>query len=406
MRLPDISDALPPFDEEVIEVEMSPELKDAYCNFEIELYSALKKALARGDNSLLGAFINSLLGYPDGARRGEIVIHPHKDEVIASAPPIEAAILPKENELLAILENEVSNGRKCMVCLEHTGTRDLIPDLMERIAGIGLKPFALRSKTVKIDKREAWVKEKMQSGNFDVMITNPNLIKTGLDLLEFPTIIFFQTGYSIYTLRQASRRSWRIGQKKPVKVFYLAYARTMQATALSLMATKLETALAIEGDLSDKGLTVLAEGSNSMLIEMARSLVNKQDIKPVGNVWQDYKKKEFACDSFIGIDQVETETTTTTITKGNRSATITHKWVIRGKVYPKNGYAVGYVDKKHKFIFKNNRVLFNGLAVGDYNKKGLGQINNKAIQLVAAKTNNCYLLVELPEPNRIESVTL
>ena len=406
MRLPDISNALPPFDEEVIEVEMSPELKEAYCNFEIELYGALKKALARGDNSLLGAFINSLLGYPDGARRGEIVIHPHKDEVIASAPPIEAAILPKENELLAILENEVSNGRKCMVCLEHTGTRDLIPDLMERIAGIGLKPFALRSKTVKIDKREAWVKEKMQSGNFDVMITNPNLIKTGLDLLEFPTIIFFQTGYSIYTLRQASRRSWRIGQKKPVKVFYMAYARTMQATALSLMATKLETALAIEGDLSDKGLTVLAEGSNSMLIEMARSLVNKQDIKPVGNVWQDYKKKEFACDSFIGIDQVETETTTTTITKGNRSATITHKWVIRGKVYPKNGYAVGYVDKKHKFIFKNNRVLFNGLAVGDYNKKGLGQINNKAIQLVAAKTNNCYLLVELPEPNRIESVTL
>ena len=75
----------------------------------------------------------------------------------------------------------------------------------------------------------------------------------------------------------------------------------------------------------------------------------------------------------------------------------THKRVIRGKVYPKNGYAVGYVDKKYKFIFKNNQVLFNGRAVGDYNKKGLGQINNKAIQLVAAKSNNCYLLVELPE---------
>ena len=403
MRLADISNTLPSFDEEVIEVEMTPDLKEAYRTFEVELYDALKKALARGDNSLLGAFINSLLGYPDGARRGEIVIHPHKDEVVASAPPIEAAILPKESELLEILKKEISNGRKCMVCLEHTGTRDLIPDLMERLEGIGLKPFALRSKTVKVDKREAWVKEKTQSGSFDVMITNPNLIKTGLDLLEFPTIIFFQTGYSIYTLRQASRRSWRIGQKQPVKVFYMAYAKTMQATALSLIATKLETALAIEGDLSDKGLTVLAEGTNSMLIEMARSLVSKQEIKPVGDVWQNYKKKEFAIDSFIGIDQIETETTTTILTRGDKSATITHKRVIRGKVYPKNGYAVGYVDKKHKFIFKNNQVLFNGQAVGDYNKKGIGQINNKAIQLVAAKSNNCYLLVELSESDQERS---
>jgi hypothetical protein len=37
-------------------------------------------------------------------------------------------------------------------------------------------------------------------------------IPHNLDLLNFPTIFFVQTGYSIYTLQQASRRSWRIGQ--------------------------------------------------------------------------------------------------------------------------------------------------------------------------------------------------
>ena len=47
-----------------------------------------------------------------------------------------------------------------------------------------------------------------------VCICHPKLVQTGLDLLEFPTIFFVQTGYSIYTLRQASRRSWRIGQKR------------------------------------------------------------------------------------------------------------------------------------------------------------------------------------------------
>ena len=44
-----------------------------------------------------------------------------------------------------------------------------------------------------------------------------------MDLLEFPTILFYETGYSTYVLRQASRRSWRIGQKRPVRVrfFYI-----------------------------------------------------------------------------------------------------------------------------------------------------------------------------------------
>jgi hypothetical protein len=32
------------------------------------------------------------------------------------------------------------------------------------------------------------------------------VVKTGLDLYEFPKVIFYETGYSIYTLRQASRR--------------------------------------------------------------------------------------------------------------------------------------------------------------------------------------------------------
>ena len=32
----------------------------------------------------------------------------------------------------------------------------------------------------------------------DVVITNPELVKTGLDLLEFPTIVFMQSGFNVY----------------------------------------------------------------------------------------------------------------------------------------------------------------------------------------------------------------
>ncbi|MFZ2919231.1 MAG: hypothetical protein WA017_02290, partial [Desulfosalsimonadaceae bacterium] len=244
--------------------------------------------------------------------------------------------------------------------------------------------------------REEWVKSKLESGEYSVMITNPNLIKTGLDLLEFPTIIFFQTGYSIFTLRQASRRSWRIGQDQPVRVFYLFYAKTMQSVALSLIATKMETALAIEGDLSDRGLTALAEGANSMLIEMARVLTGEQAVADVSDTWKRYKKKELVSDSFLGDDVIEAEVSTTTFTNSDHSTNITYDKIVRGKVFPRKGYAVAIVDK-HKFFFKAGRISFNGKPCGNYDKKGMGTINNKTIQIMKAEQSesDCYVLVEI-----------
>jgi len=394
MRLSDVSDALPPYDEKVVEVSMTDEQSEAYKGLETDLYAEARQALARGDHSLLGALINSLLAYPDGARRGETVFHPHRGDLIAEAPQINDRILPKEAELLDILDNELSEGRRCLICLEHTGTRDLIPDLENRILERGHSPLILRSNTVSVEKREAWVKDKMSSGEYNVMIANPNLIKTGLDLIEFPTLIFFQTGYSIYTLRQASRRSWRIGQDMPVRVYYMSYGETMQSVALSLIATKLETALAIEGDLSDRGLTCLAEGSNSMLIEMARSLMNGGETQPVSDAWKSYRKTEITSDSFLGDDVPEKETITTHISRSDRSATVTYERVIRGRIYPRKDHAVAYVNG-NKFFFRKGTIIYCDKPVGKYGKDGMGNINKKPIQIVKVPKDNKYILVEL-----------
>lgn len=60
-----------------------------------------------------------------------------------------------------------------------------------------------------------------------------------LNLLEFPTIIFMQSGFNVYTMLQAARRSWRIGQKHDVRVIILGYAGTSQMECLRLMAKKI-----------------------------------------------------------------------------------------------------------------------------------------------------------------------
>jgi len=257
---------LPEYEEIIVPVALEPDQqKPEYAQLSHDLINATSAALARGDMRLMGKMIQSLLAYPDGCRNGErITLEIAGNEtVVASAPGLEIDLLPKEEKLLEIIAAEKKQGRKVAIFLEHTGTRDLIPVLEEKLQKNDIKPLVLRSQSVKPENREDWLKKQVQTGLYDCLICNPNLVKTGLDLLEFPTIIFFQCGYSVFTLRQASRRSWRIGQDQPVRVFFMAYSKTMQEKALSLMAQKMETSLAVEGELSDKGLAALSESEIS-----------------------------------------------------------------------------------------------------------------------------------------------
>jgi hypothetical protein len=155
--------------------------------------------------------LQSLLAYPDGCRFAEQVFLERGgvEELIASAPALEINLLPKEERLLEILAAERKLGRKTAVFLEHTGSRDLLPTLVEKLISHGFSPLVLRGQAVKPENREDWLQEHLETGQYDCLLCNPNLVKTGLDLLDFPTIVFFQCGYSVFTLRQASRRSWR-----------------------------------------------------------------------------------------------------------------------------------------------------------------------------------------------------
>jgi hypothetical protein len=92
-------------------------------------------------------------------------------------------------------------------------------------------------------------------------------------LLEFPTIVFLQSGYNVYSLQQAARRSWRIGQKQPVRVIYLGYANSSQMTCLGLMARKIMVSQSTSGDVPESGLDVLNQDGDSVEVALARQLV-------------------------------------------------------------------------------------------------------------------------------------
>ena len=107
----------------------------------------------------------------------------------------------------------------------------------------------------------------------DVFVCHPRLVQIGLDLVDFPTIVWFEADYSVYTMRQASRRSWRIGQTQPVQVVFMAYRNTLQADALNLVAKKLQSSLAVEGELPEDGLAAYGDDGDDLMLALARKIV-------------------------------------------------------------------------------------------------------------------------------------
>jgi SNF2 family DNA or RNA helicase len=283
INLEDISADLPPISEDVVRIQMDDELQEGYGDLEARLSSAVKSALTKGSKALLGTYLNTLLAYPDRPFGNEPVVYPGTNEVIAVPQNLpEDRIYNKEKELIDLVKKEVSQNRKVFTYCQYTGVKDITSRLQELFYNEGIEADVLRY-TVKPEKREEWINDRVKSG-VQVVIANPKLVQTGLDLYDFPAMIFYQTGYSIFNLRQASRRSWRIGQDKDVKIRYLFYGDTLQEKAMQLMGSKLKASLAIEGKFSEEGLLAMTAGE-AMTTAMAKALAEGLDVEGVERVW-------------------------------------------------------------------------------------------------------------------------
>lgn len=284
VRLSDVAAGLPPYGEEVRLVGLDEtglldglSQASAYRQLASQLEDAVRQALAMGSKRLLGAYVQALLAYPDACTKGEHVVDPASDCVIASAPPLpEDHRYPKEQALLDLVEAEKTQGRRVLVYVMHTASRDITARLEAVLSEVGHRVACLKADTVSPDRREEWVANRVKEG-IDVLLVHPRLVQTGLDLVDFPALVWYEVEYSVYTMRQASRRSWRIGQRRPVRVVYLAYRGTLQARALALVAKKLQASLAIEGELPEDGLASFGDNGQNLMLALARSLTLSTD---------------------------------------------------------------------------------------------------------------------------------
>ena len=281
LRLADVASELPPYEEQIQVASMDTEegihglsQASAYGKLSTDLKRALLQAIERGSQRLLSTYLQALLAYPEGCARGESVFDPDTGDLIVQLPPLDAErVYPKEQQLIDLVAAERLAGRRVLVYATHTGTRDITGRLETLLTRHGFRTAVMKADRVQPKQREAWVAKRVEEG-IDVLICHPRLVQTGLDLIAFATICWYETDYSVYTMRQASRRSWRIGQHRPVKVVFMAYRHTLQADALKLVAQKLQSSLAVEGDLPEDGLAAYGDTGEDLMMALARKLVS------------------------------------------------------------------------------------------------------------------------------------
>ena len=270
LSLSDMGKDLPDYEEIPVPLEMPEQVRENYKRAERVLQKVLKED-RKTANKLLSTYMNLLTVYPDQPYDQPEIVHPINGNVILT--PANAAcfddILPKEEKVLEIVRDKAAAGGRVLVYTSWTRT-DSQQKLLKLLTQAGYRTEILAT-TVPPNKREEWVEKRVRSG-LQVLITNQKCVETGLDLNDFTTLIFYSMGFNLFTLRQASRRSWRINQAAPrVEVYLLYYKDTMQAKAMKLMASKLAVAGIIEGTLSEEGLAAMSD-VRDLTSQMAKEL--------------------------------------------------------------------------------------------------------------------------------------
>jgi len=257
---------LPDYDESIELVDIEEEIRKPYMNYLSEISSKIRK-----DKRFLGNLATDAIAVPDMPFQ----VHSAQNEIFYE-PAItreDFGYTNKEKRALELIKSELSQGRKVLLYV-HFSNKGVANDLLEMLKKeLPQYKHLFLPPTIAAKKRQSWI----ENNPSDVLICNPELVKTGLDLLQFPTIIFYETTYNVFTLKQASRRSWRIGQRDNVKVIFMAYKDTPQHKALELIGAKVGAANSLEGRLSgDDDLSSMGDDDDNIQLALAKAILNNE----------------------------------------------------------------------------------------------------------------------------------
>lgn len=157
-------------------------------------------------------------------------------------------------ELLPIL---IEEGRKILLFSQFTSMIDLLEKEMEK------RDFSYVTLTGKTRNRVEVI-DKFRNTQVPVFLISLKAGGTGLNLTEADTVIHFDPWWNPQVENQATDRSHRIGQTKPVFVYKLICKDTVEEVMLSMQAKK--------SALVDNLLSLNKGSSSSLSVEDVNAL--------------------------------------------------------------------------------------------------------------------------------------
>ena len=237
-----VAPELPPKTEIVRAVELIGKQRELYESIRLSAHASVRRAIAKkGFGASTIAILDALM------KLRQVCCDPRLVAVNAARAVRESA---KYRMLFELLAQQLAGGRRVLLFSQFTSMLALIGDgLTER----GIGHLTLTGAT----KHRQRVIDEFESGTADVFLISLKAGGTGLNLTSADTVIHYDPWWNPAAQMQATDRAHRIGQTRPVFVYNLIAAGSVEERMLHLQRRK--RALA-ESILAPPGGVGLDEG--------------------------------------------------------------------------------------------------------------------------------------------------
>ena len=197
-----------------------------------------------------------------------IPLYEEKKIYVEFEPLSESFLSNKERELIEVCKQELSEGRRILVYGVYNNSTNLYDRLHKVLEMEGIESEITPDK-LKSENIEEWLRS---SSRANIVFVPQKRVATGLDLVEYHTIIFYEIDKELKTVSQAKVRPWRpVGQTKEVRVYYLAF-EGLQANLLQRMAQKMRAAAVVDGEVINNNTIAAIYDYNPELTAAIRNI--------------------------------------------------------------------------------------------------------------------------------------
>ena len=291
----DVSDLQVPMitlEEKPVIVSLDEDHLDEYTHFHSTMYDTCQKLQGELGSAAWSKFNPTVLNYADQPTLGMSVIFQDKEgrilkKLTAPAFP-EAYETAKERTVVELVKERLKQERRVIIYTNYTQEYQTNQRLQKVLTQHSIDSVILDGR-VSTDKRFDWLEQQTKLGT-KVIICNQRLVEVGLDLLSFPTIIFWQMSDDINTVRQSAKRAHRLGQNRHCEVLYLVNDKTQQMAQFQRIMSRRVSALLVEGAIErSDDLAKYAEHTVDGLTKDLSKMLESSDL---ASAWEQVAQKD------------------------------------------------------------------------------------------------------------------